>query len=107
MIDISNAVSKHKAIAIAQRWLDKNANPDIDCIVDSDRIMERRHVYVVFFQSDKFLLSGDFSDSLLGNNPFVINRYTGEIIARLGSVGFWETLEMTESNLHKEYFPEK
>lgn len=57
-------------------WPDK---PKI--IVLDDCTIEKQWGWVFFYQSSEYLETGDFSSQLAGNAPFIVNKYTGELIA--------------------------
>ena len=33
-----------------------------------------------FYETEAFLKSGDFIDTLVGNAPYMVNRFTGELV---------------------------
>lgn len=44
--------------------------------------------WVFFYQSDRFLATGDKRSRLLGNGPAIVNRHTGEVVL-CSSAGSW------------------
>ena len=48
-------------------------------IMDSETI-EKEYGWVFFYQSKEYLETGNSGDALLGNAPFIVNRYTGEVV---------------------------
>jgi hypothetical protein len=48
-------------------------------IVDSETI-EKEYGWVFFYQTKEYLKSGNIIDALVGNAPFIVNKYTGELI---------------------------
>ena len=55
-------------------WSDK---PEFVVLVDS--IIERDWGWVFFYNSSRYLESGDFRDALAGNASCLVNRSTGDI----------------------------
>ena len=55
-------------------WPDK---PEFIVLVDS--IIELDWGWVFFYNSSRYLESGDFRDALAGNAPYLVNRSTGDI----------------------------
>ena len=55
-------------------WPDK---PELVVLVDST--IERDWGWVFYYNSALFLESGNISDALAGNSPYIVNRSTGEI----------------------------
>jgi hypothetical protein len=48
-------------------------------IMDSETI-EKEYGWVFFYQSKEFLKTGNDVYALLGNAPYIVNKYTGELI---------------------------
>ena len=73
-------IDHNKAKEIAMSYVDSlvNSETGLLVLVDSDTI-EKSYGRVFFYQSKKYLDSGDWRDSLVGNAPFIVLR-TGELI---------------------------
>ena len=63
----------------AKELIVKKINNSEFLILDENTI-EKDWGWVFFYQSSEYLKSGNISDCLAGNAPYIINRYTGEII---------------------------
>lgn len=48
-------------------------------IIDSETI-EKEYGWVYFYQTTEYLKTGDIVDGLVGNAPYIVNKYTGELI---------------------------
>ena len=48
-------------------------------IIDSETI-EKEYGWVFFYQTKEYLKTGDIVDTLVGNAPYIVNKYTGEVI---------------------------
>lgn len=49
-------------------------------IIDNETI-EKEYGWVFFYQTKEYLKTGDIGDLLLGNAPYIVNKYTGEVVA--------------------------
>lgn len=56
-------------------WPDK---PKI--VVIDEQTIEKEWGWVFFYDTYDYLKSGNFEDSLAGNAPYIVNKYTDEII---------------------------
>ena len=50
-----------------------------DLVVVDDGTIERLWGWVFFYNSARYLKTGNFLHALLGNAPFIVNRNTGEV----------------------------
>ncbi len=48
-------------------------------LVLMDEVIEFESGWAFMYQSKAYLQSGDFLDMLVGNSPFIINKYDGHI----------------------------
>ncbi len=60
------------------------SNNGIECLILEDETIEKEWGWVFFYQSKKYIETGDFKEMLAGNAPYIINRSTG-IITSTGS----------------------
>ena len=44
-----------------------------------DETIEKAYGWVFFYQAKAYLESGDIVDALVGNAPYIVNKYTGEV----------------------------
>jgi hypothetical protein len=73
-------ISKDTAIDIAHKELKKiSADTDTDLVLLDDETIERHWGWVFFYNSRAFIETGDYSEALAGNAPFIVNRMTGEV----------------------------
>ena len=49
-------------------------------IIDGET-MEKEYGWVFFYQIKDYLETGDLADTFVGNAPYIVNKYTGEVIA--------------------------
>jgi len=52
-----------------------------DCIVLERSTIERPFGWVFFYNSREFVETGNASAALAGNAPYIVNRFTGAIVA--------------------------
>lgn len=57
-------------------WQDK---PKL--LVVDDQTIEKEWGWVFFYNSIDYLKSGEITDALAGNAPYIVNKITGEILA--------------------------
>lgn len=48
-------------------------------IMDSETI-EKEYGWVFFYQAQEYIKTRDIVDALVGNAPYIVNKYTGELI---------------------------
>jgi hypothetical protein len=48
-------------------------------IIDAETI-EKEYGWVFFYQTKEYLKTGNIVDALVGNAPYIVNKYTGELI---------------------------
>lgn len=48
-------------------------------IID-DVTIEKEYGWVFFYETKEYLKTCDFVDTLVGNAPYIVNKYTGEVI---------------------------
>ena len=73
------SISKEQAVAIFYREinqpsLDWSDMPELVVV----RVDERERSWVVHYQSKPWVESGDFSQSIVGDGPYVVSKATGE-----------------------------
>ncbi|KAA9339778.1 hypothetical protein F0P96_03950 [Hymenobacter busanensis] len=71
---------------IAQGYMDAlNANPYgdpdavTDCVLIYEETISRPYGWVFFYASKSFLETDDFVFALIGNAPFIVNKFDGSI----------------------------
>ncbi len=48
-------------------------------VIVDDLTVEREFGWVFFYDSERFIATGDNSARLIGNSPVIVNRYTGGV----------------------------
>jgi hypothetical protein len=74
-------LTRSQAKQLVQRQLASEVSgTDYEIAVIDSATLERHFGWVFFYQSKKYLLTGNYSDQLAGNAPLIVNRHTGEVI---------------------------
>ncbi len=69
-------MNRNEAQGLVEAVLSNNA---IDCLILEGETIEREWGWVFFYQSKKYIETGDDKEMLIGNAPYIINRTTGII----------------------------
>jgi len=51
-----------------------------EMVILEEETIEKEYGWIFFYQSKKFMESGNISDALAGNAPYIFNKHSGEII---------------------------
>ena len=54
-------------------------NPNIELVILEDRTQEHDFGWVFFYNSKKYIESGNFRDAIAGNAPLIVDRKSGQI----------------------------
>jgi hypothetical protein len=70
-----------QAQSLVQAELDKNThlNDDDQCVILEEETIEKEWGWVFFYQSKKYIESGDIEDMLAGNAPYIVNKRNGQL----------------------------
>ena len=52
----------------------------VELAIIDDETIEKAYGWIFFYQTRDYLKTGDMLDTLVGNAPYIVNKYTGEII---------------------------
>jgi hypothetical protein len=72
-------LTKVEAREIAANELKQKSPPDDLFVICDEETIERLFGWVFFFQSERFLRTGEFRDRLAGNGPIMVNKYDATI----------------------------
>jgi Immunity protein 35 len=56
-----------------------NSSSDYKCVILDEYTFERQSLFVFFYESSRFIESGDINDRLSGNSPILIDGQTGNL----------------------------
>ena len=59
---------------------DPYADQAVELAIIDDETIEKEYGWVFFYQTKEYLKTGNIIDALVGNAPYIVNKYTGELI---------------------------
>ena len=59
---------------------DSYAEQTVELVIIDDETIEKEYGWVFFYQTKEYLKTGNIVDALVGNAPYIVNKYTGELI---------------------------
>ena len=70
-----------EAQSLVQTELDKSTDPDDDdqYVILEEETIEKEWGWVFFYQSKKYIESGDIGEMLPGNAPYIVNKKNGRL----------------------------
>jgi hypothetical protein len=100
---MNNKISYLDAIKQVKEKLEawNNKNEDWVFVIMLEETIETNDYWVFFYNSSKFLETGNFSYSLIGNAPFIVDKYKGEIYV----TGTARSIEYYMEEFEKEVLP--
>jgi len=73
-------IIKEQAIKIAEDYVLNRPKPSkIILVLQLEKTIEFELGWVFFYQSKKYIETGNLGDSLVGNSPFIVDKRSGEI----------------------------
>jgi hypothetical protein len=72
-------IDRAAAEQIAREAIRTQAAPDADVVVMTEHTLERPVGWVFFYNTRAFVETGDFSQSLIGNAPVLVDRCDGSV----------------------------
>ena len=66
----------HKRINAVDRYAPQN----IELAIMDRETIEKEYGWVFFYQTQEYIKTRDLVDALVGNEPYIVNKYTGELI---------------------------
>ena len=52
----------------------------VELAIIDDETIEKEYGWVFFYETKEYLKTGDILDTVVGNAPYIVNKYTGEVI---------------------------
>ena len=59
---------------------DPHTDRSVELAIIDDETIEKEYGWVFFYQTKEYLKTGNIIDALAGNAPYIVNKYTGELI---------------------------
>ena len=75
-------LTRAKALAVVLgiiTEMNSGRGPDDQVVVCEERTVERDFVFAFFYNSKKYVETGDSMDALYGNGPIIVNMRTGAV----------------------------
>lgn len=72
-------LTKAEALAIVESKLQEMSTPDDPFVVLEKRTIEKPFGWVFFYNSKKFVETGEFRYRLAGNGPVIVNKHNGSV----------------------------
>ena len=74
-------MDKHQAQSLIEQRLEENRNPlfNGEVVILEEHTIETDFGWVFFYQTKRWVETGDMMDGLVGNAPFIIDRRDGSI----------------------------
>ena len=73
-------MTRDDALTIVQERLSSfDPRGDVRVVVMPDETIEKETYFVVFWQSEDYLRSGDFMDMIAGNAPYILDKATSDL----------------------------
>jgi methylase of polypeptide subunit release factors len=73
-------LTREDALRIVQERLDTfQYSGEVRAVVMPGETMERETYFVVFWQSEDYLKSGDYTDMIVGNAPYIVDKKAGDL----------------------------
>jgi hypothetical protein len=73
-------LSKTDAEALVLEQLKKFQSPDHPIAISQAKTIERPFGWIFFYNTRKYLETGNVIDGLAGNWPFLVNKYNGSVV---------------------------
>ena len=59
---------------------DANAEQTVELAIIDNETIEKEYGWVFFYQTKEYLKTGNVLDAVVGNAPYIVNKFTGELI---------------------------
>ena len=80
---------------------DSNGSENLNLVVLDDLTIEKEWGWVSFYNTEEYLKTGDFSETLVGNAPYIVNKYTGELFETGTACDIEDYIKEYESKINK------
>jgi hypothetical protein len=72
-------LTRAEAIDIVSKRLQQKSTPDDPFVVVEENTIEKPFGWVFFYNSKRFVETGEFSSQLAGNGPVIVNKHDGSV----------------------------
>lgn len=74
-------IDRASAKAMALKYMDENFGREPELAIVDGEPSETTHAWIFFYNTKRYLETGEFSEALAGNGPILVNKITGAIDA--------------------------
>ncbi|MGG5209415.1 YrhB domain-containing protein [Chryseobacterium sp. MIQD13] len=67
-------------LQIAERYLKKLEEEGVEAMISSNDTIKKPYGNIYFYNSKKFILTGDFRYAVGGNAPFLVEKEAGRVV---------------------------
>jgi len=82
-------LTDRKMLKIAELFIKRIVARNIKTMIVTNAIIKKPYGNIYFFNSKRFILTGEFSASLVGAGPFIVEKDNGRVVS-LGTLGTLE-----------------
>lgn len=95
-------ITKEQAKSLFEREInapDPTGTKKIKLVIIDNETIEKKWGWVFFYNTEDYLKTGDIYEALVGNAPYIVNRYTGELFETGTAYDIEEYIKEYESKL--------
>jgi hypothetical protein len=95
-------ITKEQAKSLVEREInapDPTDTKKIKLVILDNETIEKKWGWVFFYNTEDYLKTGDIYEALVGNAPYIVNRYTGELFETGTAYDIEEYIKEYESKL--------
>ena len=59
---------------------DTDAEQTVELAIIDDETIEKEYGWIFFYQTKEYLCTGNALDALVGNAPYIVDKFTGELV---------------------------
>ena len=95
-------ITKEQAKSLVEKVINAPGPTDtktINFVILDNETIEKKWGWVFFYNTEDYFKTGDFYEALVGNAPYIVNRYTGELSETGTAYDIEEYIKEYESKL--------
>lgn len=74
-------ITKEQAIALASSFVNEQYSEDDKLVIPHESIIEKDYGWVMFYNTESYLGTGEARHALAGNGPLIVDRVSGVVTA--------------------------
>ena len=96
----NSSITYDEALATITKRIDElSQEVEEPLVIVDENLIEKPFGWVFFYNSKKFIDSGEAKYMLMGNAPFIFNRFTGEVVVTGTAYPIEKYISLYEKNL--------